>query len=163
VVAWRVSVIRFDAVRETVAVSGERLLHAVLDAPDQLVQRDPVLTRTAILSGLIFFFAGLVKFVFHHWELHAFRSFGLPFPSALEIFAGVVETLGGVTLVLRRAVVPTAILLSITMVVAIISSGIDHGDVIPSLTLAPALLLAMLYLLARTAVPAPALLRMARE
>jgi hypothetical protein len=31
-----------------------------------------------------------------------------------------------------------------------VSSGIDHGDVIPSLTLAPALLLAMLYLLART-------------
>jgi uncharacterized membrane protein YphA (DoxX/SURF4 family) len=155
-------------VREDIGVSGERLLHAVVDAPDRLVQRDPVLTRTAILSGLIFFFAGLVKFVFHHWELHAFRSFGLPFPSALEIFAGVVETLGGVTLVLRRWIVPTAILLSITMVVAIISSGIDHGDVIPSLTLAPALLLAMLYLLARTvvartAVPAPGLLSVSRE
>ncbi len=154
--------------REDIGVSGERLLHAVVDAPDRLVQRDPVLTRTAILSGLIFFFAGLVKFVFHHWELHAFRSFGLPFPSALEIFAGVVETLGGVTLVLRRWIVPTAILLSITMVVAIISSGIDHGDVIPSLTLAPALLLAMLYLLARTvvartAVPAPGLLSVSRE
>jgi hypothetical protein len=35
------------------------------------------------------------------------------------------------------------------MVVAIISSGVGHGDVIPSLTLAPALLLAMLFLLIR--------------
>ena len=35
------------------------------------------------------------------------------------------------------------------MVVAIISSGIGHGDVIPSLTLAPALLLATLFLLVR--------------
>jgi uncharacterized membrane protein YphA (DoxX/SURF4 family) len=131
-------------------VSGVRILHALVDEPDDTVRRDLVLTRTAVLSGLIFFFAGLVKFVFHHWELHAFRSFGLPFPSALEIFAGVVETVGGVTLVMRRWVVPTAILLAITMVVAIISSGIDHGDVIPSLTLAPALLVAMLYLLARS-------------
>jgi hypothetical protein len=33
--------------------------------------------------------------------------------------------------------------------VAIAASGIGHGDVIPSLTLAPALLVAMIYLLAR--------------
>jgi uncharacterized membrane protein YphA (DoxX/SURF4 family) len=144
-------------------VSGVRILHALVDEPDDTVRRDLVLTRTAVLSGLIFFFAGLVKFVFHHWELHAFRSFGLPFPSALEIFAGVVETVGGVTLVMRRWVIPTAILLAITMVVAIISSGIDHGDVVPSLTLAPALLLAMLYLIARSALPAPGLLRLSRE
>jgi hypothetical protein len=39
--------------------------------------------------------------------------------------------------------------LAVTMVVAIGSSGIGHGDVIPSLTLAPALLVAMIYLLAR--------------
>ncbi len=103
----------------------------------------------AIASGVIFFFAGLVKFVFHHWELHAFRTFGLPFPSALEILAGVLEMAGGVLLVLRRRVVPTALVLAVTMVVAIAYSGIGHGDVIPSLTLAPALLAAMLYLLAR--------------
>ena len=103
----------------------------------------------AVVSGIIFFFAGLVKFVFHHWELHAFRSFGLPWPSALEIFAGVLEMAGGVLLALRRAVVPTALLLAVTMVVAIISSGIGHGDVIPSLTLAPALLVAMVFLLGR--------------
>ena len=103
--------------------------------------------RVAFWTGLIFIPAGLVKFVFHHLELHAFQSFGLPFPSALEIVAGVLETVGGVLLILRLWMVPTAILLAITMVVAIISSGIGHGDVIPSLTLAPALLIALLYLL----------------
>jgi uncharacterized membrane protein YphA (DoxX/SURF4 family) len=107
----------------------------------------PSATRVAVIAGVIFFFAGLVKFFFHHWELDAFRSFGLPFPSALEIFAGLLETVGGVFLVARRCVVPVAVLLSITMVVAIGASGIGHGDVIPSLTLAPALLIAMLYLL----------------
>jgi uncharacterized membrane protein YphA (DoxX/SURF4 family) len=124
-----------------------------LGLADATVRGDRNLTRTAILAGLIFIGAGLVKFVFHHWELHAFESFGLPWPSALEIFAGVLETLGGILLVLRRWVVPVALLLAVTMIVAIASSGIGHGDVIPSLTLAPALLLAMLFLLARTLVP----------
>ncbi len=130
-------------------MSSAGLTHPWLDGPDRVIQGDRRLTQVAVASGVIFFFAGLVKFVFHHWELHAFVSFGLPFPSALEILAGVLETLGGVLLVLRRWVAPTAVLLSVTMVVAIVASGIGHGDVIPSLTLAPALLLAMLYLLAR--------------
>jgi uncharacterized membrane protein YphA (DoxX/SURF4 family) len=103
----------------------------------------------AILAGAIFIVAGLVKFVFHHWELDAFRSFGLPWPVALEIFAGLLETVGGILLVVRRFVAPAAVLLAVTMVVAIVSSGIGHGDVIPSLTLAPALLVMMLYLLTR--------------
>ncbi len=130
-------------------MSAAGITHAMVSAPDRVVQRDRGLTQVAVASGVIFFFAGLVKFVFHHWELHAFESFGLPFPSALEILAGVLETVGGVLLVLRRWVVPTALLLAATMIVAIIASGIGHGDVIPSLTLAPALLVAMLYLLAR--------------
>jgi uncharacterized membrane protein YphA (DoxX/SURF4 family) len=132
---------------------AHRFLDAIIRAPDEIVRRDRVLSRVAVLSGVVFFFAGLVKFVFHHWELHAFQSFGLPWPSALEIFAGVLETAGGILLALRRWIVPTAGLLAATMVVAIGSSGIGHGDVIPSLTLAPALLLAMLYLLLRAAAP----------
>ncbi len=121
----------------------------LLSKADRRISRDRVTRWVAILTGVTFFFAGLVKFVFHHWELHAFRSFGLPWPSALEIFAGALEMVGGVLLVRCRAVVPAAVLLAATMVVAIIASGIGHGDVIPSLTLAPALLLATLFLLVR--------------
>ena len=99
------------------------------------------------MTGLIFIGAGLVKFVFHAWELKAFRAFGLPWPSALEIFTGVLETGGGVLLALGVLVAPVALLLAITMVVAIGASGIGHGDVIPSLTLAPALLVALVWLL----------------
>jgi uncharacterized membrane protein YphA (DoxX/SURF4 family) len=122
---------------------------AMLATADQSVRRDRGLTRVAVISGVIFIGAGLVKFIFHHWELNAFRSFGLPWPSALEIFAGVLETAGGILLVLRRLVVPVTVLLAITMIVAIVSSGIGDGDVIPSLTLAPLLLLGMAYLLGR--------------
>jgi uncharacterized membrane protein YphA (DoxX/SURF4 family) len=126
------------------------LIRDVLVAPDEIVRGDRGLTRAAIATGAIFVVAGLVKFVFHHWELHAFQSFGLPWPWALEIVAGVVETLGGVLLLMRRLIAPVASVLATTMIVAIISSGIGQGDVIPSLTLAPALLVVMLYLLART-------------
>jgi uncharacterized membrane protein YphA (DoxX/SURF4 family) len=124
--------------------SVKRLVVFVRDAR---LGEEETATKVAIMAGVIFFFAGLVKFVFHHWELHAFRSFGLPFPSVLEIFAGVVETVGGVLLAVRRYVAPVAAVLSVTMLVAIGSSGIGNGDVIPSLTLAPVLLIAMLYLL----------------
>lgn len=119
----------------------------IVSLPDARVRDDETAVRVAIVAGIIFFFAGLMKFVFHHSELHAFRSFGLPWPTALEILAGVLETAGGVLLTLRRCVAPVAALLAVTMVVAIGASGIGHGDVIPSLTLAPLLLLAMLYLL----------------
>jgi uncharacterized membrane protein YphA (DoxX/SURF4 family) len=116
---------------------------------DAGLRRDSTAAHVAVVSGAVFIVAGLVKFIFHHWELHAFREFGLPWPSALEILAGVLETAGGVLLILRRLVVPTALLLAATMVVAIASSGIGHGDVIPSLTLAPVLLVTMCFLIAR--------------
>ena len=117
---------------------------------DAALRRDRLALRVAIVTGAIFVLAGLVKFVFHGWELRAFRAFGLPWPSALEIFAGVVEIAGGLLLLARKLVVPAAVLLVVTMLVAIGASGIGHGDVIPSLTLAPALLVALLFLLART-------------
>jgi uncharacterized membrane protein YphA (DoxX/SURF4 family) len=120
-----------------------------LTTPDARLRHDRAASKVAIATGVIFIVAGLVKFVFRHWELHAFREFGLPWPGALEILAGILETLGGALLVLRVLVAPSAVLLAVTMVVATASSGIGHGDVIPSLTLAPALLLAMIFLLVR--------------
>jgi putative oxidoreductase len=121
----------------------------LISEPGSAIHEDRTAASVAIVTGVIFVFAGLVKFVFHGWELNAFRSFGLPWPSALELVAGLVETIGGLLLILRVLVVPVALLLAVTMVVAIGASGIGHGDVIPSLTLAPALLLALLFLLAR--------------
>jgi uncharacterized membrane protein YphA (DoxX/SURF4 family) len=130
-------------------VTAAALRRLVVTDPDELIDGQRLSARVAVVAGIVFFFAGLVKFVFHHWELHAFRAFGLPWPSALEILAGALEVSGGILLVLRRWVAPVAVLLAATMVVAIAASGIGHGDVIPSLTLAPALLIAMVYLLAR--------------
>ncbi len=134
-------------------MSVSALARAALFEPDARIRGERTPTRVAMYAGAIFVVAGLVKFVFHHWELHAFHDFGLPWPAELEIFAGVLETLGGLLLLWRRCIVPVALLLAVTMIVATVSSGILHGDVIPSLTLAPALLLAMLYLLIQALLP----------
>jgi uncharacterized membrane protein YphA (DoxX/SURF4 family) len=130
-----------------ITAAGVRQL--LVSEPDATVRRDRAAARVAIVTGVIFIFAGLVKFAFHAWELRAFRAFGLPWPSAMEILAGVLEIAGGALLAFRLLVAPVALILAATMVVAIGASGIGHGDIIPSLTLAPALLVAMAFLLAR--------------
>ncbi len=103
--------------------------------------------QVALVCGLIFIPAGLVKFVFPHWELHAFRDFGIPAATVMEPLVGVLETVGGLLLVRRVLIGPTALVLAVVMLVAFVDGGIIHGDLIPSDTLAPALLVAMIYLI----------------
>ena len=127
-------------------MSPARLLPVIAYRPN-----DRAAVATSVLAGAIFLVAGLAKFVLYGWELDAFRRFGLPAPEAFVIAAGVIEIGGGLLLVARRHVVPAALILAATMAVAVVVSGFGAGDVIPSLTLAPALLLAMLFLLLRAA------------
>jgi uncharacterized membrane protein YphA (DoxX/SURF4 family) len=101
----------------------------------------------ALICGVIFVVAGLVKFVFYHWELHAFRDFGIPAPSVMEPLVGALETVGGILLARGILIVPTAFVLAVIMFVAFVAGGILHGSPIPSDTLAPALLVAMVYLI----------------
>jgi len=123
---------------------------------DSAIRRDCRADVVARVVGAIFIPAGVVKFAAYAWELENFRRFGLPAAPAWVAAAGIVEVAGGVLLVRGRAVVVSAALLAITMVVAIAVSGVAHGDVIPSLTIAPALLAALLYLLTRPAARARA-------
>ena len=99
------------------------------------------------LLGVAFVIAGLPKFVAFGWELDAFERFGLPFAEAWVIAAGVIEIGGGILLLRDRWVVPSLVLLATTMAVAIGVSGVKEGDVIPSLTVAPLLLVGCLYML----------------
>ncbi|MGI8920411.1 MAG: DoxX family membrane protein [Solirubrobacteraceae bacterium] len=134
-----------------VQTSGQRLWRAAILAPDAAVRGSRAADAVARVSGAIFIVGGLVKFVLHGWELDAFRRFGLPAPEVLVIVIGALETAGGVLLLRRSLVAPVALALAVIMAVAVAVSGVGHGDVIPSLTLAPALLVAMIYLLARVA------------
>jgi len=69
------------------------------------------------------------------------------------IAIGAIEIAGGVLLLRDRLTRPTALVLAAVMAGAIAFSGIGHGDVVPSLTVAPLLLAATLFLLSRR--PAP--------
>ena len=86
---------------------------------------------------------GLGKFVNHAAELTSFRSYGLPVPGLLVIAIGVIELVGGALLISGRLLGPTALVLAGDMIGAIVVSGVAKGEII-SLTLAPALLVAMI-------------------
>lgn len=126
---------------------------SVLPAADHALRGDARASMVARVAGVALFAAGLVKFAAYGWELDNFRRFGLPAAPAWVVAAGLVEIVGGALLVGGRAVVPAATVLAITMVVAIGVSGIAQGDVVPSLTLAPALLVALLFVLRRATIP----------
>lgn len=100
-----------------------------------------------LLSGLVFVGAGVPKFAWHSWETGHFRTYGLPFPDAFVFMIGFLEIVGGVALLVGFQTRATALLLGAIMVGAIVTSGIGQGEWVPSLTVAPALLAAMVYLL----------------
>jgi putative oxidoreductase len=100
-----------------------------------------------VVAGVVFIIAGIAKFAAYGSEVEFFRRYGLPVAEVWVVVIGLIEFGGGVLLLVGRWVAPTALLLAAVMVGAIVVSGIGQGEVVPSLTLAPALLLAMLYLL----------------
>lgn len=118
---------------------------------DAAVRADPVLRRVAIVVGVIFLIACLPKFFAYGWERDAFVRFDLPAPGVLVIVAGVVELVGGALLVAGRLVLASCAVLAVTMLVAFVAGGILAGDEVPSLTLAPALVVAMGWLVASAA------------
>jgi len=104
----------------------------------------PLIVRLA--SGAIFLAFGVAKFINHGAEVDSFETYGLPSPDAFVYAIGVIEVVGGAMLILGRGIRLAALVLAGDMVGAIVVSGIKEGEPI-SLTLAPALLLGMLYLL----------------
>ncbi len=124
-------------------------LVARLRDPGRLATRPAgwVLTLTRWSSAIVFVSFGLGKFINHGSEAASFRGYGLPAPQAFTNLIGVLELLGGLLLLGGLATRVAALLLAADMVGAIVVSGILHGETI-SLTLAPALLIAMLGLVA---------------
>jgi putative oxidoreductase len=97
-------------------------------------------------SGAVFLAFGAAKFVNHGSEASSFHTYGLPWPNAFTDAIGVLELIGGVLLAVGLLTRPVAALLAVDMVGAIVVSGVLRGESV-SLTLAPALLVAMTALL----------------
>jgi putative oxidoreductase len=106
--------------------------------------------RSALLvrlgAGLVFLVFGAGKFVNHASEVDSFRSYGLPWPDAFVYAIGVIEVAGGLLLIAGLATRLAALVLAGDMLGAIVASGLRKGELI-SLTLAPALLAGMVFLL----------------
>ena len=118
-----------------------RYLKIVLTTSDA---RLPMLAR--VVAGLIFVSFSLGKFVRHAAEAEAFDRYGIPAPGALTYVVGALELVGGIMLILGLGTRLAALALAGNMIGAIATAGrIDGGPI--NLGLAPALLVAMLYLL----------------
>jgi putative oxidoreductase len=102
-----------------------------------------------VAAGIVFVVFGVGKFTQHATEVDSFRSYGLPSPDAFVYAIGVLEVVGGLMLIAGLLLWLAALALAGDMVGAITVSGIGEGEVLPSLTLAPALLAVMLALLRR--------------
>lgn len=100
-----------------------------------------------LLSGTTFLVFGVGKFSDHGEEVRSFDSYGLPAPDALVYLVGALEILGGALLIAGLLTRLAALALAGNMLGAIAFSGLGEGEVVPSLTLAPALLAAMIFLL----------------
>jgi len=98
-------------------------------------------------SGAVFGLFGIGKFVDHAHEVESFESYGLPAPEAFVYAIGALEIGGGLLLLAGLATRLGALALAGNMAGAIVVSGIGEGEVLPSLTLAPVLLVATLFLL----------------
>jgi uncharacterized membrane protein YphA (DoxX/SURF4 family) len=97
-------------------------------------------------AAIVFVVFGAGKFVNHTSELASFRHYALPAPGAFVDFVGVLEIVGGLLLASGALVRLAALALAGDMVGAIVVSGVGRGEDI-SLTLAPALLIAMIFLI----------------
>lgn len=105
-----------------------------------------VVLAIRLVAGTIFIAFGIGKFVAYDTELASFEAYGLPWPAGMVYVVGCVEVVGGLLLILGLLVRLAALVLAANMAVAIVVSGLGEGEAI-SLTLAPALLLAMVVLL----------------
>ena len=99
------------------------------------------------VAGAIFVVFGIGKFSDHAHEVASFENYGLPSPDAFVYLIGALEIGAGLLLLAGLLTRLAALAMSGNMVGAIGASGIGEGEVVPSLTLAPALLVAMLFLL----------------
>jgi putative oxidoreductase len=132
-------------VRLTVTGMAAAELQTLLATRERPAARWAALVRYG--AGAVFVVFGIGKFSDHAHEVASFEAYGLPAPDAFVYLVGGLEIAGGLLLVGGLLTRLVALALAGNMVGAIVVSGIGEGEVLPSLTLAPLLLAAMLFLL----------------
>src|SRR5213082_226131 len=78
-----------------------------------------------MMAGAVFFWEGVLKFVYANQGVGRFAKLGMPFPAATASFVGALEIVGGALLLAGLATRLIAIPLMIEMVVAMLSTKIS--------------------------------------
>jgi putative oxidoreductase len=103
-------------------------------------------TAVRVVTGALFVAISTGKFVDHMQEAIDFKSYGVPVPDTAVYVVGIVELVGGLLLVVGLFTRVAALFLAANMVGAISTAGVMEGGSF-HLGVAPALLVAMLFLL----------------
>jgi putative oxidoreductase len=103
-------------------------------------------TAVRVVAGAVFVSVSTGKFVDHTQEAMDFKSYGIPIPDTTVYLVGVLELVCGLLLVVGLFTRVGALLLAANMVGAISTAGVMEGGSF-HLGVAPALLVAMLFLL----------------
>ena len=78
-----------------------------------------------LMVGGVFFWEGLLKFVYVNQGVGRFTKLGMPFPAFTANFVGCLEIVGGLLLLLGLLTRPIAVLFLIEMIVAMLSTKIS--------------------------------------
>ncbi|MEX1009057.1 MAG: DoxX family protein [Acidimicrobiia bacterium] len=103
-------------------------------------------TAVRVVTGAFFVAVSTGKFVDHMQEAIDFERYGVPVPDTAVYVVGTVELVGGLLLVVGLFTRVAALFLAADMVGAIATAGVMEGGSF-NLGVAPALLVAMLFLL----------------
>ena len=101
-------------------------------------------TVVALVTGVIFLSFGIGKFTDHASEAVDFKRYEVPFASLAVYAAGLVETVGGVLLVLGLLTRVAAAALALQMVAVVATAGRVEGGFL-NLGVAPMLFVAMVF------------------
>src|ERR1043166_751330 len=94
------------------------LIHPPADAP-----ASTILLR--LMAGGVFFWEGILKFVYTNQGVGRFTKLGIPFPETTAHFVAGLEIIGGLLLIAGFLTRPVAILFVFEMIVAILSTKIS--------------------------------------
>src|SRR5689334_4663569 len=106
-----------------------RTLNERAQAIYRFVTRPPVSGHPAtlllrLMAGGVFFWEGILKFVYRNQGVGRFTKLGFPYPHFTASFIGVLEIVGGLLLLAGLATRFTAITFVIEMIVAILSTKV---------------------------------------
>src|SRR4051794_9628269 len=78
-----------------------------------------------LMAGLVFFWEGILKFVYANQGVGRFTKLGFPMPAELAHFIAIVEIAGGLLLIVGWMTRPVAIVFIFEMLVAILATKVS--------------------------------------